>query len=142
MASARYRAKVRHLECTIAVEWVEERLHLPCPRTGYVYELRHNSKNMRERVPNSPSLDKINPAGGYTPDNVEVVCWAYNALKQTFTSDEVLDLCRRVIETARSSSTSPVRPVVAQTPTPSIQIPMSFAMRVDTTKAETKEETQ
>ncbi len=47
-------------------------------------------KNIRTRHPNSPSLDQINPQGGYTTDNVQVVAWWYNVSKQQFTDEEVL----------------------------------------------------
>lgn len=49
-----------------------------------------------------PSLDKIDPSGGYTKSNVQVVCWWYNASKQQFTDAEVLTLCEAVVKKANS----------------------------------------
>lgn len=40
--------------------------------------------------PYGPSLDRINPSDGYTPENTRVVVWALNAMRNEF-SDEVID---------------------------------------------------
>lgn len=38
---------------------------------------------------NSPSLDQRNPRGGYTPDNIVVMSWKANRIKNNFTSDDL-----------------------------------------------------
>lgn len=86
----------------LTVPWIRERLHAPCPRTGLAFRILDKSKNMSDRHPMSPSLDKINPFAGYTKDNVQVVSWWYNCAKQQFTDDEVIALCSTVAAMARS----------------------------------------
>lgn len=100
---------------TITIEWVEERLHQSCPRTGDVLVLDRPAKDLRDRHPRTPSLDQIIPQAGYTPTNTQVVVWWHNACKQTFTDDEVLELCRRVIRKASLSDMSPVQIAVVET---------------------------
>jgi hypothetical protein len=44
-----------------------------CELSGILFDLSPGRK------PNSPSLDRINPAFGYIPDNVRLICYALNA---------------------------------------------------------------
>ena len=46
--------------------------------------------------------NKINPSLGYTKENCQVVCWWYNVSKQTFTNEEVLWLCKRVVSVSET----------------------------------------
>ena len=39
--------------------------------------------------PNSPTLDRIDPTRGYTPDNVAVISFRANAIKHNATAEEV-----------------------------------------------------
>jgi hypothetical protein len=43
------------------------------------------------------SLDRINPARGYMQGNVVWCLWACNAGKSSFTPDQYVDICRRVV---------------------------------------------
>ena len=87
----------------LETEWIRQCLGRPCPRTGIPFVLHHSSnKGYTDRHPFGPSLDKIDPFKGYTKDNVQVVCWAYNCAKQRFTDEEVLRLCKAVVKTATS----------------------------------------
>lgn len=67
-----------------------------CEQTGLEFDFAAHS-NMKDRGFQSPSIDKINPKLGYTIDNTQFVCWWYNVSKQTFTDEEVLNLCKMVI---------------------------------------------
>lgn len=40
----------------------------------------------------SPSVDRIDPAGGYTRDNVQIVLNMYNMAKSTVTDEKVLEM--------------------------------------------------
>lgn len=71
-----------------------------CPRTEAEFHREGHSNGYLDRSPFAPSLDRIDPEGGYTKDNVQVVVWFYNCAKQRFTDDEVIDLCTRIAETA------------------------------------------
>ncbi|MGD9726514.1 MAG: hypothetical protein AB7L09_00590 [Nitrospira sp.] len=43
----------------------------------------------RGRQPNSPSIDRFDPALGYTIENSEILCWRCNALKKDATIEEI-----------------------------------------------------
>lgn len=38
---------------------------------------------------NSPSMDRVNPTGGYVKNNVAILCWRCNRIKQNATSQEL-----------------------------------------------------
>jgi hypothetical protein len=91
------RGRLKSLPVTISVEWVEERLRAGvCEVSGLPFVLSIG------RSAFAPSLDRRDPAQGYTPENTQVVVWCYNAAKGTFTHAEVLTLaealCRRIRE--------------------------------------------
>lgn len=103
LASSQYRAKVLGIENDLSVEWIQERLCKPCPKTGFTFVLLHKgNKGYGNKHPHSPSCDKINPTLGYTKNNVQIVCWWYNCAKQRFSDEEVLSLCKAVVMTANS----------------------------------------
>lgn len=96
VSSAEYRARKKGIEFSLTTEWVMNKLKNPCPRTGVTFTFSNNGSDYSGRKPTCPSLDKIDPYKGYTPDNVQVVCWWYNVSKQQFTDAEVLEFCKRV----------------------------------------------
>lgn len=93
------RARQRNLEFTLLREWIEEKIRDGCERTGIAFDVspRSGGDNYSNRSSFCPSLDKIDPFKGYTPDNVQVVCWIYNVAKQQSTDEEVLKFCESVI---------------------------------------------
>jgi hypothetical protein len=83
LSSARNRAEV-----TIDRQWVLERLHAGvCEVTGVRFVIGE-----RKWHPLGPSLDRKDPALGYTPENVQVVTWIYNRAKGNGTHEDVLAL--------------------------------------------------
>lgn len=48
--------------------------------------------------PYSPSLDRIKPELGYVPGNVRVILHGLNSLKSTGTDEDVVAICRAVVE--------------------------------------------
>lgn len=46
--------------------------------------------------PTNASLDRINPAGGYTPANVQLVCAVLNSFRSNTPAEEFVDWCRKV----------------------------------------------
>jgi hypothetical protein len=81
---AHKRAVKKGLEFTIKVEdiVIPER----CPLLGVV--LKKEGENS-ELCPNSPSLDRINPQMGYTPDNIWVISQRANTSKQNLSLSEL-----------------------------------------------------
>jgi len=61
---------------TITPEWVEQRLELGlCELSGLPFDFATS----RLQGAYSPSLDRIDPGCGYTPENTRVILWALNA---------------------------------------------------------------
>lgn len=56
-----------------------------CPVLGI--PLEHSKGRVSD---NSPSIDRINPNGGYTKDNIIVVSWKANRLKSNASVDELI----------------------------------------------------
>lgn len=55
-----------------------------CPVSGLYMDHAASAKH-----PLVPSLDRIDPAGGYVPGNVRLVCYFVNLMKRDFPADEV-----------------------------------------------------
>ena len=88
LSSARRRARKTRRACSLTLEWVTAKLDTKvCAATGIAFKLGRG-----KRTAWSPSIDKIDPRGGYTPENCRVVVWIYNAAKSEFTDDAVLIL--------------------------------------------------
>lgn len=98
-ANCEYRAKKKNLPYDLDVEWVYTKiLEKKCARTGIQFSLTENGDSFSNRKPTTPSIDKIDPKKGYTKDNIQIVCWWYNLSKSVFTDEEVLQLCKKVVE--------------------------------------------
>lgn len=92
------KAKLRHKvgEFTLTVDRIASVLVKGiCERTGLAFSFeRHERYNYH---PLAPSIDKRDPFGGYTDDNVQIVCNFYNFGKQQMTDDEYISFCRAVV---------------------------------------------
>lgn len=75
LEDARYRAKKLGVECTLARADIVIPTRCPVLDTPIVI-------GIGSRTDNSPSLDRLDPELGYTKDNVRVVSWRANRLKQ------------------------------------------------------------
>ena len=100
---AKRRADKRGLAFCLTQDWAVERLDKGvCEATGLPLVFATG----RGRSPFSPSLDRIDPARGYTPDNTMVVCWAWNAAKGEWGDDVALMVAEgriRVLKEQRSA---------------------------------------
>lgn len=88
---ARARAKQKSLEFDLTIEWVQERLDLgrcEASRLPFDYDLGTFAK----ANPWSPTIDRRDPAVGYTLANCRLVVWAYNAAKNSWSDEVVLEL--------------------------------------------------
>ncbi len=57
-----------------------------CEVTGIPFSWDKCANN---RNPFAASIDKIDPDGGYTMDNVQIVCWIYNHLKSNYAIEDL-----------------------------------------------------
>jgi hypothetical protein len=103
------RARKRGIEFTITLADVP--VPRDCPCCGRELQLRTGPI---KKGPNaaSPSIDRINPARGYIPGNVSVICWRCNELKRDATIAELRTIlswlernCLPVVAVSRTSST-------------------------------------
>lgn len=65
-----------------------------CPKTG-IPMIVHTE---RGKFYDTPSIDRIDPKKGYTKGNIRFVCLWYNTAKLCFTDEEVMELCKKVVE--------------------------------------------
>lgn len=77
-----YNASRRGKEFTISIEDI----HIPdkCPVLGIPL-----SKGKGSMTDNSPSLDRVDSSRGYTPDNIRVISFRANRLKNSFSIEEM-----------------------------------------------------
>lgn len=95
--AAEQRAGVLGLEFTVEQDWIEAALvRGVCERTYIPFSFDRPAPGLRFN-PYAPSLDRIDPFKGYTADNVQVVCNAYNLGKNQFTDAQFLAFCKRVV---------------------------------------------
>lgn len=95
--AARYRARINNLEFSLFLAHIEVVLMIGvCQKTGipFDYESPQKGKNFN---PYAPSIDKKNPFLGYTPENIQIVCNAYNLAKNQFTDEQFLEFCKLVV---------------------------------------------
>lgn len=86
--AAKFRAKKSGLECTITAADIV--IPDTCPILDIPIVI-----NSDKRADNSPSIDRIDNSKGYTPDNVIVVSYRANKLKNDATLEELRMLVER-----------------------------------------------
>lgn len=97
LSSAKKRALSNNLEFKISIDRVETALFVgECERTGVKFVLEKHTRYKNN--PYSPSIDKVDAFGGYTNENIKIVCTAYNFGKMQMTHDEYVAFCKRVVE--------------------------------------------
>ncbi len=73
-----------------------------CSATGL--PLSYDWQGNGRTNPWAPSVDRIDSAGGYTMDNVRLVCWAYNTAKSDWDDEVILALAAAIMERANADS--------------------------------------
>lgn len=91
MPSARDRAKTKGIPFTLTRAWAlaQARNGPVCAVTGVALRFREKWRGVH---PFNPSLDRINPRKGYTPDNVRIVALWVNYSKNSM-SDANFKIC-------------------------------------------------
>jgi len=96
MASIRGRAKDRGIECTIQ----ESDIVIPetCPYLGIKLLAQTSQGNGKGKtLPNSASVDRIDPTKGYVQGNIQVISHLANRMKSNATLDQLLEFSKNVI---------------------------------------------
>ena len=81
LSAAKMRAKKKGLPFSLTIDDIV--IPVVCPYFGIPLKAADGRMN-----DNSPSLDRISPALGYVPGNVEVISWRANRLKGDGTAEE------------------------------------------------------
>lgn len=85
VSSARCRARARSLDFDLDVKAIQARIDLGfCELTGMPFDLKDKH--------NSPSLDRIDPAKGYTMDNTRIVLTCVNLMLNTWGVEKILQI--------------------------------------------------
>lgn len=89
----RNRARSKGLEFSITKEDLE------IPRVCPVLNVPLERSRTGKAAPNSPSVDRIDPTKGYIPNNVQVISYKANCMKNNAMPEELLAFAEWVEET-------------------------------------------
>ena len=95
--SAKTRAKNQKLVFDLDFDWLMEQYRKQdgkCSLTGIQLQFGFNYDSSRRYMPESPSLDRIDPALGYTKGNTRLVCTAINIAMNSFGERSFEALCK------------------------------------------------
>ena len=88
------RSRVKGIELSIDAAFIEELYKLQlgyCAYTG-------DKLSLQAGLPTTLSVDRVNSGLGYTKDNVKLVTWEVNNIKQDLEMDSFILLCKKVID--------------------------------------------
>jgi hypothetical protein len=91
--AATRRAKSAGIECTITLGDIVIPTH--CPYLGI--ELV-NSRQRGDSRRDIASLDRVDPTKGYTKDNIEVISWLANTMKNNATPELLVSFAKEVLK--------------------------------------------
>lgn len=95
--SVQSRAKRGGLAFDLDPAWFKEKVEAGiCELSGLPFDLR-GRKGLGSRYPNAPSVDRINPKGGYTKDNCRMILWWLNRCFADLGQDYCLGIFRAVL---------------------------------------------
>lgn len=96
-SGARQRAKKNGIEFTLKVADIKNCMTDRCPILNIKFELnkpnlKWGNKKGQNNWTTSPSIDRIDNTKGYHADNIIVVCWLVNAIKNQATPDQIIQV--------------------------------------------------
>ena len=90
--SARSRARQSNLDFDLTIDFLATIAPTHCPIDGRPLDWSKEIENNGRPHATSPSLDRINPAKGYTMDNVRIIGDKWNRWKSNMTINDLLIL--------------------------------------------------
>lgn len=94
LKASRMRAAKSGIEHTLTEEWCAARWTGKCELTGIEFVTDRKPASMRLR---NPSLDRIDPTRGYTPDNCRFILWSVNSFKHTGSDSDIRDIAKALL---------------------------------------------
>lgn len=95
--STRKRAAKNGVEHTLTFDWGKQHWTGKCAITGIPFTEPNNRRGRKNRT-FFPSIDRINPHIGYTPENSRFVLWAVNAFKSDGTEEDMLMIAKAIVD--------------------------------------------
>lgn len=96
LRAAKNRARKKNIECTLVLEDILALAKQPrCPITRKPFDWKKDTA-LHSSSPDAPTLDRIDPLLGYTPDNVWIISARMNRIKNDATPRELALLSRSV----------------------------------------------
>jgi hypothetical protein len=92
--SAKDRAKKRGIEFSLTAEWAESCWAGRCAVTDLPFLIGARGPGPKSF---SPSIDRIEPRKGYSPDNCRFVLMAVNALKGSTTEEDMYRIAEAIM---------------------------------------------
>lgn len=97
LKSAERRSHKFNEKLTIDFDFIYDKLvNGKCEVTGVTFDFNKSEKY--DKNPHSPSIDRIDSSIGYTKENTRIVIWQYNLMKGEVSDNELLQLCKIIIE--------------------------------------------
>lgn len=87
--NARKRAKVKDLPFDLDLDFVRSLVVSHCPIFGCPLEWSMRRGQKKGALPNSPSLDRIDPSKGYVKGNVWIISYRANTIKNDASHEEL-----------------------------------------------------
>lgn len=101
------RAAANGMEFTLTEAWLRANTPTACPYTGVPFRFTEPGtvgRGFSVMHSSAPTFDRIDNGFGYTPENTEIVSWAYNQFKREMHPETLLCFCRAVVEKADRES--------------------------------------
>lgn len=102
VSSAKHRALRMDIEFDITVSDIEKMLDKQegkCFYTGFEMDIRNEKAEPRVANRKTISIDRIDSEGGYTVDNIVLVCAIVNSMKSSMTQEEFLNIIHAIGDT-------------------------------------------